>query len=302
MSETQQKEVTQKPGYDDSESILGLNYSGLSVIIPHGKTLTIKGTRSCPKDKNNGSVFLKGRTVTLNPYAIGTYPVTQELFEKVMEINPSDNIKEPSIFGNINGTKWFPVECINRFSAMAFCNKLSLLCGLEPCYSVECVSDWANLEYGKIPEYYDHEDFEEWNKIQCNFNANGYRLPTECEWECAARGGDPEDDIWKEDDVGFVWYKENSFGRTKEVGESYSLNLDLCDICGNVWEMCWDFDYSPKDLLKFDDKGNLENTGVRATRGGSYMDPKKYCKIISIIFQEEQTYGPEQGFRIARSL
>ena len=88
-----------------------------------------------------------------------------------------------------------------------------------------------------------------WNAAICDFNANGYRLPTEAEWEYIARCADgltgPEyfysgtnslDEL-----TNYVWHSGNSDGKTHEVKKKAANTLGLYDMTGNVWEWCWDW-------------------------------------------------------------
>ncbi|HEY84898.1 MAG TPA: formylglycine-generating enzyme family protein [Chloroflexi bacterium] len=113
-----------------------------------------------------------------------------------------------------------PVFGISSYEAIAFCNWLSEKEGLIPCYT------------GRK------------KATRCDFSANGYRLPTEAEWEYAARGGplsrgcqyagsDDPDEV--------AWYDENSGGELHPVGQKKPNELGLYDMSGNMWDWCWDW-------------------------------------------------------------
>jgi hypothetical protein len=120
-------------------------------------------------------------------YWMGETVVTQELFEAVMGINPSEFDgtagKEPES-GEIQNQR--PVEMVSWYDAIAFCNKLSLSAGKEPVYSVSGITDWADLVYSAIPT----SDDATWDAAIMDMSKNGYRLPTEMEWMWAAMGAD----------------------------------------------------------------------------------------------------------------
>ena len=186
--------------------------------------------------------------VKVNSFFMAEFPVTQELYKSVTGANPSR-------FQGVD----HPVEQVSWFDATAFCNQLNQLLALPKPYS------------GK-------ED-----ATQCNFDCAAFRLPTEAEWEFAARGGVVEThgraslhDSSQQfefagsdfpDDV--AWYDQNNDYETKPVGLKFPNHLGLYDMSGNVWEWCWD---------RYDDynqQPQINPTGPsvgpsRVLRGGSW--------------------------------
>jgi formylglycine-generating enzyme required for sulfatase activity len=100
------------------------------------------------------------------------YEVTQEEFNDVMGTNPSKAGADGDAGNN-------PVNCVNWYAAIAYCNKLSIKDGLDPCYTVTGITNWEKLEYSSIPTKSDAT----WSAATYDTTKNGYSLPTEAEWE-----------------------------------------------------------------------------------------------------------------------
>ena len=166
--------------------------------------------------------------------------VTQELYESVMGVNPSyfchDNKKvDKDKLKNMNkSTSNYPVESVNWYDAIFFCNKLSEKEGLQPVYAVDgktSVRKWG---------YKPHNDDKIYAEITQNIFADGYRLPTVEEWQYAAKGGENymysgSDDIDK-----VAWYEGNSNDVVHPVAQKKPNGYGLYDMGGNVMEWCWD--------------------------------------------------------------
>lgn len=224
-------------------------------------------------------------------YRMGMTAVTQRLYEKVMGENPSyfqlfndeledyerDSLEEE---GNSDNN---PVERVSWFDAIYFCNKLSLMEGLEPAYSVDGETDPAYWEY--TPHQGESLDSD----VYCDWSSDGYRLPTNEEWDEAAKGGENfkysgSDDL---DEVG--WYEGNSNGISHSVAQKKANGYGLYDMSGNVSEWTWDI--------------GPHGTEERFIRGGSFDRDAYSCEVGAkfVIFSNE-IQPIDQGFRLLRPL
>jgi formylglycine-generating enzyme required for sulfatase activity len=223
-----------------------------------------------PNSEQGRNDFEVQHQVTVLSFHMGKYDVTQGLYESVMGTNPSAFKGDPNR----------PVESVSWYDAVAFCNKLSERDGLQKVYTIigtDVTADWS---------------------------ANGYRLPTEAEWEYAAREGRQglsQHHVYAgSDDLGQVaWYKGNSGETTHPVGQKAPNALGLYDMNGNVWQWCWDWfgDYSSSG--QNDPRG--ASSGVyRVTRGGSWLNVARYNRVASRVYGPPVNQIYDLGFRLVR--
>ena len=199
--------------------------------------------------------------VSLSVYRIGRYPVTQAQYGAVMGYNPSHfhggSGREPAA-GEVQGRR--PVEMVTWYDAIDFCNRLSELEGLTPVYTITNRAPTAGNPITNAT-------------VTANLANNGYRLPTEAQWEFAAKGRGLENFTFSGSNVigDVAWFWTNSGQRTHEVGRKDPNGLGLYDMSGNVWEWCWDILDVYTSNVKTDPTGPTSGT-QRVHRGGIFKD------------------------------
>ena len=239
----------------------------------------------------------KPHTVSLSAYRIGETEVTQELWQKVMENNPSHFSGYPES-GEEQEKR--PVENINWYHAIVFCNKLSKKCNLEPCYTVTVSGipvDFDTLIFDDIPT----SDNDDWNKTVCNWNKNGFRLPTEAEWEWAAKGG--KEYKWAGTDdqsnlVEYAWYNVNSGLKTHQAAKKNANGYSLCDMSGNVVEWCWNR-YKDETPEGGKDPIGPDSGQARVVRGGGLISDANSAGCSYRLKFEPNNNNQYIGLRLA---
>lgn len=194
--------------------------------------------------------------VSIEPFWLAKFAVTQDLYFEITGYKPSTFI----------GSRR-PVENVTWQEAASFCNSLSLKYGLEPCYV-----------FAKENE-----------EVTFDRSADGFRLPTEAEWEYACRAGTSGIRYGTLDRI--AWYKDNSERTTHDVGKKEPNAWGLYDMLGNVWEWC-------SDLYDTEVYGSY-----RIFRGGGWCDEER-----SVMATTRRRSYPlkfkidDLGFRVARNI
>lgn len=254
--------------------------------------------------KNTNSNYY-GKSVFVSGFYIGKYEVTQKEWIEMMGSNPSkfkgDNL---------------PVEMVTWYDCVEYCNKRSIKQGLKPYYNID--------KYKKDPNNTNDTDDVKWT-VTINTGAEGYRLPTEAEWEYAAGGGQKSKNYTYSgstnvDEVAWYWRNagdtnltgfwfwpviEQNHDKTKPVGGKAPNELGLYDMSGNVREWCWDWygdlgSTKTWRVVETDPKGSPSGS-LRVWKGGGWIGEALCCNPSFRAGYEPYNRAPDQGFRVCRS-
>ncbi|MFJ9027416.1 formylglycine-generating enzyme family protein [Streptomyces sp. NPDC102274] len=194
-------------------------------------------------------------SVELAPYQLATFPTTQALYAQITGQRPS----------TAEGDQ-LPVEGVSWWDAIRFCNALSQRDGFAPVYHLR--SNGEGIEW--------------------DASADGYRLPTEAEWEHACRAGTTGPRYGPLDEI--AWYRGNSHERIHDVGGKQANPWGLHDMLGNVWNWCWDI-YDAEVYGTY-----------RVLRGGGWFDEHWSCRASARRRSHPNFQVDDVGFRVTRSV
>jgi formylglycine-generating enzyme required for sulfatase activity len=217
---------------------------------------------------SNGMVRIPGGTVDLRddrrgtrwtadiaPFLLGRHPVTADLLRSATGADPAPATSGAS-----------PVTNVSWLDTIDICNAVSARSGLTPAYTRDAGS----------------------GEVTCDWNLDGYRLPTEAEWQYACKAGTEGYRYGAIDDI--AWYADNSGGGVRDVGGKAPNAWGLHDMLGNVWEWCWDL---------YDEE---VYGAYRIFRGGGWAESERGCGA-SVRRRSHPTFAIDDlGFRLARTV
>lgn len=214
------------------------------IVAPHGEEMVLVTGGEFSMGSSTAVDAAPVHRVAVTDFYMDRFEVTQDLYEKIMGHNPSRR-----------KGKDCPVERVRWLDAIKFCNARSAAEELKPCYDLATRA--------------------------CDFEANGYRLPTEAEWEYACRAGNDGDYSFG-NDAGKLesnaWFKGNTKRRARPVGEKPASPFGLHDMTGNVWEWCNDWyqvDYYAQSPTT-DPRGPGQGE-KKVLRGGAFSSSAESC-------------------------
>ena len=254
------------------------------------------------------------REVTLDAYYIGKYEVTKAEWDEVRTWGLSNGYTDLSA-GSGNASN-HPVQSINWYQMVKWCNARSQKEGLVPVY----YTDDTQTQIYKTGNV-------DLSNAQVKWAANGYRLPTEAEWEKAARGGLSGKRFSWGDTISYSQanyfassnYSYDSSNSSYDYHPSYATGAEpgyfystmivgffaangygLYDMAGNVWEWCWDWYGTYASGSQTNPRGSTSGE-LRVFRGGSWHDNANGCRVAVRYLGNPTNLGDYIGFRVVRS-
>ncbi|MGN0739894.1 MAG: formylglycine-generating enzyme family protein [Treponema sp.] len=244
-------------------------------------------------------VFISGRTLTIRDLIVCDHEVTQAEYETYCKYGGS-NPKESYGLGDN-----YPAYYVSWYDAIVYCNLRSMAEDLTPVYAISGETDpkkWTGISgtNGKYCCSYTSSN-STWDGITYDTTADGYRLPTEAEWEYIAREANTSSTTYSGsgniEDV--AWYTSNSSSTSHEVKGKTANSLGIYDMSGNVREWCWDW-YNSSIGSSTPDTGSGSGD-LRVKRGGSWYDNAYVAASCSRYRISPDCRSSILGYRVVRS-
>ncbi len=283
-----------KASFEDSYDLVGnyyqvkesiKNFSNTSSKIQFNMNFCPKGQSILKKDDDTPI-----QTISVNSFLLAEHEITQELYQNVMDSNPSAKDSVGSKLAN-----QYPVENLTWYEAIEFCNKLSEIQGFEKCYTLEnVVSEKISSDPMKPfrPKTRIKSADVLWDRTK-----NGYRLPQVKEWKWAAKAS--TENQWSGTNLeneltDYAWYEKNSQGKTQPIKKKLPNGWGFYDMSGNVEEWCW-------DSKQITNTATNKAEEQRSIRGGSAKKELKAIKINQAKSELPTYTNSHLGFRVART-
>ncbi len=249
----------------------------------------------------SSSVFVSGRSLTIGDLYVCDHEVTQKEYATYCKYGSSSPSSSYGVGDN------YPAYYVSWYDAVVYCNLRSMDEGLSPAYAISGETDpskWTGIvseTVDGVTKYCGPSSANTtWNGMTFDESANGYRLPTEAEWEYIAREANTSSTTYSGSDSidGVAWNKTNSNGKVHEVKTKNSNNLGVYDMSGNLWEICFDL-YGT--ITSSTGAAGVTTGENRVFRSGDWQNDMECCSVSYRADDVPTCRDNISGFRVVRN-